>query len=114
LLLRPAGKPLREHRDLIDPTPCGPERNTDTRFIASSLPIRFGCSCAKEQTAISGYKAVDETLHRDVAVKTLDPDLANSEVISRFRAEATILARLNHPQIATISELLRRNLPLSS
>lgn len=53
------------------------------------------------------YQAVDETLHRDVAVKTLNPDLANTEVMSRFRAEATILARLNHPQIATIFELFR-------
>ena len=53
------------------------------------------------------YKAVDETLHRDVAVKTLNPDLANTEGMSRFRAEATILARLNPPQIATIYELFR-------
>jgi serine/threonine-protein kinase len=53
------------------------------------------------------YQAVDETLNRDVAVKTLNPDLANTEVMSRFRAEATILARLNHPQIATIFELFR-------
>jgi len=53
------------------------------------------------------YKAVDETLGRDVAVKMLNPDLADTEVMTRFRAEATILARLNHPQIATIFELLR-------
>ena len=53
------------------------------------------------------YKAVDETLGRDVAVKTLNPDLANTEVMSRFRAEATILAKLNHPHIATIFELFR-------
>jgi serine/threonine-protein kinase len=53
------------------------------------------------------YQAVDETLNRDVAVKTLNPDLANTEVMSRFRAEATILAKLNHPQIATIFELFR-------
>jgi len=53
------------------------------------------------------YKAVDETLGRDVAVKTLNPDLANTEVMNRFRAEATILAKLNHPQIATIYELFR-------
>ncbi len=43
------------------------------------------------------YKAVDESLNRDVAVKTLNPDLANTEVMTRFRAEATILAKLNHP-----------------
>jgi serine/threonine-protein kinase len=53
------------------------------------------------------YKAVDETLNRDVAVKTLNPDLGDTEVMSRFRAEATILAKLNHPQIATIFELFR-------
>jgi serine/threonine-protein kinase len=53
------------------------------------------------------YKAVDETLHRDVAIKTLNPDLGDTEVMNRFRAEATILARLNHPQIATIFELFR-------
>jgi eukaryotic-like serine/threonine-protein kinase len=53
------------------------------------------------------YKAVDETLGRDVAVKMLNPDLADTEVMTRFRAEATILARLNHPQIATIYELFR-------
>jgi serine/threonine-protein kinase len=53
------------------------------------------------------YKAVDESLGRDVAVKTLNPDLGNTEVMSRFRAEATILAKLNHPQIATIFELFR-------
>jgi len=53
------------------------------------------------------YQAVDETLHRDVAIKTLSPDLSNNEVMTRFRAEATILARLNHPQIATIFELFR-------
>jgi len=58
------------------------------------------------------YKAVDETLNRDVAVKTLNPDLNNTEVMSRFRAEATILARLNHPQIATIYELFRADTDL--
>jgi len=58
------------------------------------------------------YKAVDETLGRDVAVKMLNPDLADTEVMTRFRAEATILARLNHPQIATIYELFRADADL--
>ena len=58
------------------------------------------------------YKAVDETLGRDVAVKMLNPDLADTEVMTRFRAEATILARLNHPQIATIYELFRADTDL--
>jgi hypothetical protein len=51
------------------------------------------------------YKAVDETLAREVAIKTLDRDLAGTDILRRFRAEATILARLNHPDIATVYEL---------
>ena len=51
------------------------------------------------------YRAVDETLGREVAVKTLNGGLAESDILKRFRAEATILARLNHPEIATIYEL---------
>jgi eukaryotic-like serine/threonine-protein kinase len=53
------------------------------------------------------YKAVDETLDREVAVKVLNPDLGEREVVRRFRAEAMTLARLNHPGIATIYELFR-------
>jgi serine/threonine-protein kinase len=55
------------------------------------------------------YKAVDETLDREVAIKILNPDLDDSDVIRRFRAEASILAKLNHPAIATIYELHRRD-----
>jgi len=53
------------------------------------------------------YKAVDETLDREVAVKVLNPDIGESAVVRRFRAEAMTLARLNHPGIATIYELFR-------
>ena len=53
------------------------------------------------------YKAVDETLDREVAIKVLNPDLADTKIMKRFRAEATALARLNHPAIATIYELFR-------
>jgi serine/threonine protein kinase len=53
------------------------------------------------------YKALDETLDREVAIKVLLPELADSAVMKRFRAEATTLARLSHPDIATIYELYR-------
>jgi serine/threonine-protein kinase len=53
------------------------------------------------------YRAVDETLDREVAIKVLSPDLANSEIVQRFRSEAIALAKLNHPDIATIYELYR-------
>ena len=51
------------------------------------------------------YKAVDETLQREVAIKSLNADLTDAEVLKRFRAEAITLARLNHPNIATLFEL---------
>jgi serine/threonine protein kinase len=51
------------------------------------------------------YKAVDETLDREVAIKCLNQDLGDGEVLKRFRAEAITLARLNHPSIATLYEL---------
>jgi hypothetical protein len=53
------------------------------------------------------YRAVDETLDREVAVKVLHPDLQDGDAMKRFRAEATTLARLNHPEIATIHEIYR-------
>ena len=54
------------------------------------------------------YKALDETLDREVAIKVLNPELGDAEVLKRFRAEAVSLARLNHPGIATIYELHRQ------
>ena len=53
------------------------------------------------------YKALDETLDREVAIKVLNPELGEANVLKRFRAEAVSLARLNHPGIATIYELHR-------
>ena len=51
------------------------------------------------------YKAVDQTLDREVAIKCLNSDLSDSDVLKRFRAEAMTLARMNHPNIATLFEL---------
>jgi serine/threonine-protein kinase len=51
------------------------------------------------------YKAIDETLDREVAIKVLNPDLTDPDLLKRFRAEAVTLARLNHPGIATLFEL---------
>ena len=55
------------------------------------------------------YKAVDETLDREVAIKSLNPELADNELLKRFRAEAVMLAKLNHPNIATLFELTQHD-----
>jgi serine/threonine-protein kinase len=49
------------------------------------------------------YRARDPRLGRDVAIKTLLPELTgDAERLHRFRREAQILASLNHPNIAAI------------
>src|SRR5690606_9438490 len=55
------------------------------------------------------YCATDETLHREVAVKVLNAGLNDPTVGRRFRAEAVTVARLNHPGIATIYELVQHD-----
>lgn len=51
------------------------------------------------------YKAVDQTVDREVAIKSINPDLSDPETLKRFRAEALALAKLNHPNITMLFEL---------
>src|SRR5882762_1778700 len=51
------------------------------------------------------YRAHDEQLDRDVAIKVLPSgSLADEITQKRFRREALSLARLNHPNVATVHE----------
>src|SRR3954470_15624100 len=53
------------------------------------------------------YRGVDETLDRQVAIKAISPELVEEDLVRRFRAEAVTLAKVNHPNIATVYELFR-------
>jgi len=54
------------------------------------------------------YRAVDQMVDRNVAIKVLRPEIAqNAETLERFRREAVALARLNHPSIAQLYAFFR-------
>ncbi len=56
------------------------------------------------------YRAHDEQLNRDVALKVLPAGtLADDAARSRFRKEALALAKLNHPNVATVHEFGSQN-----
>src|SRR5450631_3424787 len=51
------------------------------------------------------YRAYDEKLERDLAIKVLSPGTLDNEAArKRFRNEARMLSRLNHPAIQTIHD----------
>ncbi|HYV85630.1 MAG TPA: serine/threonine-protein kinase [Patescibacteria group bacterium] len=71
------------------------------------IPERFGAYRVLELLGTGGmgrvYRAVDEALQREVALKTLLPALAaDAEFVARFTREARAAASLNHPNITQV------------
>src|SRR3954467_3942222 len=55
------------------------------------------------------YRGVNMMVEREVAIKFFRPELAGQpQVVERFRSEAVTLARLNHPNIATLYDFDRQ------
>ena len=71
---------------------------------------RFGHYRIVEKIGAGGmgdvYRAHDEHLDREVAIKVLPPgSIADSRSLKRFHNEAIALSRLNHPNICTIYDV---------
>ena len=59
------------------------------------------------------FKAIDQNLEKEVALKLMDPRLSNDkEFISRFRTEGKSQALLQHPNIVTVHTLRGTDLGL--
>lgn len=53
------------------------------------------------------YRATDKNLGREVAIKVLHHHLSNNRVLlARFKNEALLSAKINHPNVATLYQLL--------
>lgn len=70
---------------------------------------KFGRYRIEEEIGVGGmgvvYRAHDDKLDRDLAIKVLIPGALNDEAARRrLRNEARILSRLNHPAIQTIHD----------
>lgn len=53
------------------------------------------------------YRAFDERLGRDVALKVVSDDVSNDpELISRFKREAKAVAKLGHPNIVALHDFV--------
>src|SRR5438309_1919424 len=82
--------------------------------MSLSLGTKLGRYEIRSQIGAGGmgevYRARDEKLNRDVAIKILPEAFAqDSDRLARFRREAQVLASLNHPNIASIYGLEESN-----
>jgi serine/threonine-protein kinase len=95
---------LRLLRPLLQPS----SQTADKAVRSDMIRQKIGQYRVLERLGAGGmgsvYRAVDETLGRDVALKVLDTSMEDST--ARLRAEAAALARLSHPGIATVFELV--------
>ena len=48
------------------------------------------------------YRAIDDSVGREVAIRMLRPELHDSEALKRFMADATTLAKLNRHEHAAV------------
>ncbi|MEA2373456.1 MAG: eukaryotic-like serine/threonine-protein kinase [Solirubrobacteraceae bacterium] len=83
------------------------ENNATHAMRAPTGTLLNGRYRLDEQVGIGGmarvYRAFDTVLERQVAVKTLNREVASdSDPLERFRREARAVARLSHPHIVTV------------
>ena len=80
-----------------------------THSPVNIVGTRFGRYSVIEPLGAGGmgvvYRARDEKLERDVAIKVLPPGALSQDARKRFRKEALALAKLSHTHIATVYDV---------
>lgn len=79
-------------------------RNQDDQLIGTAIESRYEVVRLIDAGGMASvYRAWDQRLQRDVALKIMHPHLAhNAALIARFEAEAQATAKLTHPHIVQI------------
>ncbi len=82
--------------------------------LLPSPPERIGPYRLEDQLGVGGmgavYRAYDERLERPVAIKHILPELAgNATAWKRLRREAKAVARMNHPAIVQIYDIVEHD-----
>ena len=50
------------------------------------------------------YLAHDPVLDREVAIKVVTPDTVSAESVERFKREARVVAKMDHPAIVSVHD----------
>jgi tRNA A-37 threonylcarbamoyl transferase component Bud32 len=81
---------------------------TDTRLLAAPGTLLGGRYRLGSLLGAGGmatvYRAHDERLSRDVALKLFRPDIADAQDLRRIRSEIRMLAGLNHASLVTLHD----------
>ncbi|MFN0304094.1 MAG: serine/threonine-protein kinase [Burkholderiales bacterium] len=103
-------KPIDPARhSLAEAAAPSPGRHATPKYL---IGRRVGTYLITERLGAGGaaevFKGIDLMLKRDVAIKVLRPEIAcDPGFPERFRHEAQILARLSHPNIASVHAFLQ-------
>ncbi len=84
--------------------------NSPPHSANDNAPVQLGHYQLRDCIGRGGmglvYRARDTRLERDVAIKCLRTELFEAHYIERFKREALLLAKLNHPNIVQIYDFI--------